>query len=119
MIGRYRTSPERMFHTYVRPQATGNRTDVRWVSLTDADGFGVGVRSSRPFEFGALPFTDRMLFDCDHLNELQRNGRITLHLDAVQAGLGTATCGPGVRPEFRVPLTTHTFEFTLYPRLSK
>lgn len=116
MIGRYRTSPERMFHTYVRPQATGNRTDVRWVSLTDAEGFGVGVRSSRPFEFGALPFTDRMLFDCEHLNELRSDGRITLHLDAVQAGVGTATCGPGVRPEFRVPLTPHTFEFTLYPR---
>ena len=115
-IGIHRTTPERMFHYYVRPQATGNRTDVRWVSLTDDEGFGIGIRSTRPFEFGALPFTDRMLDDCNHINELERSGRITLHIDAVQAGVGTATCGPGVRPEFRVPLTEQAFEFTLYPR---
>ena len=115
-IGLYATSPERMFHYYVRPQATGNRTDVRWVRLTDTAGFGLGVQSARPFEFGALPFPDRMIDACDHINQLERSGRITLHLDAVQAGVGTATCGPGVRPEFRVPLTPMSFEFTLYPR---
>ena len=116
MIGIYRTSPERMFHYYVRPQATGNRTDVRWTRLTDADGFGLGVRSPQPFEFGALPFTDREIAASSHINDLDRNGRITLHLDAWQAGVGTATCGPGVRPEFRVPLTPREFEFTLYPQ---
>ena len=26
---------ERMFHYYVKPQATGNRTDVRWMELAD------------------------------------------------------------------------------------
>ena len=115
-IGLHATTPERMFHYYVRPQATGNRTDVRWVRLSDEEGFGLGVQSPRPFEFGALPFTDRMIDACDHINQLERSGRITLHLDAVQAGVGTATCGPGVRPEFRVPLTPMEFEFTLYPR---
>ena len=28
-IGVYQTTPERMFHYYVAPQSTGNRTDVR------------------------------------------------------------------------------------------
>lgn len=116
LIGRYTTTPERMFHYYVRPQATGNRTDVRWARLTDAEGFGLGIRAPQPFEFGALPFTDRMLDANDHINGLERNGRITLHIDAVQAGVGTATCGPGVRPEFRVPVEPCDFEFTLYPQ---
>lgn len=115
-IGLYRTTPERMFHGYVRPQATGNRTDVRWLSLTDGEGFGLGIVSPHPFEFGALPFSDAEIAASDHLNELDRNGHVTLHLDAVQAGVGTATCGPGVRPEFRVPLVPTEFEFTLYPR---
>ena len=34
-IGIYHTDVERMFHYYVRPQATGNRTDVRWMQLAD------------------------------------------------------------------------------------
>lgn len=116
MIGIYRTSPERMFHPYVVPQATGNRTDVRWARLTDANGFGIGIRALRPFEFSALPFTDRMLERCRHINELDYSDNITLHVDAIQAGVGTATCGPGVRPEYRVPLTAQEFEFILYPQ---
>ena len=38
---------------------------------------------------------------------------ITIHLDAEQAGVGTATCGPGVQPQYRVPVTEQSFEFTL------
>ena len=34
-IGIYHTDAERMFHYYVRPQATGNRTDVRWMQVSD------------------------------------------------------------------------------------
>lgn len=110
-----RTTPERMFHYYVTPQATGNRTDVRWVRMTDAAGCGLLVASDRPFQFGALPFSDRMIASSDHVNQLERDGRVTVHLDAEQAGVGTATCGPGVRPEYRVPLAATHFEFTLYP----
>lgn len=34
-IALYQTTAERMFHYYVTPQSTGNRTDVRWMKLTD------------------------------------------------------------------------------------
>ena len=85
-IGIYETTPERMFHYYVVPQSTGNRTDVRWM-----------VEKAR------------------HINELERNGKITVHLDAKQAGVGTATCGPGVQSQYLVPLTKQTFDFIIYP----
>ena len=48
-------------------------------------------------------------------NELERDGLLTVHLDAEQAGVGTATCGPGVLPQYLVPLKKQSFEFTLYP----
>ena len=43
------------------------------------------------------------------------HGLLTVHLDAEQAGVGTATCGPGVLPQYLVPLRKQSFEFTLYP----
>ena len=46
---------------------------------------------------------------------LERDGLVTVHLDAEQAGVGTATCGPGVLPQYLVPLKKQSFEFTLYP----
>ncbi len=42
-IGIYHTDAERMFHYYVRPQATGNRTDVRWMQVSDELEKGLSV----------------------------------------------------------------------------
>ena len=112
-IGVYQTTPERMFHYYVTPQSTGNRTDVRWMQLTDKAGEGLFVESTRPFQFSAVPFSDNNLEKARHINELSRNGNVTIHLDAEQAGVGTATCGPGVQSQYLVPLTEQTFEFII------
>lgn len=54
-IGLYQTTAERMFHYYVTPQSTGNRTDVRWMKLTDEAGQGIFVDSNRPFQFSVIP----------------------------------------------------------------
>lgn len=114
-IGIYHTSPERMFHYYVTPQSTGNRTDVRWVSLTGKTGKGWRFASAIPFQFSALPYPDRNIDASRHIDELRRNGNVNVHLDAEQAGVGTATCGPGVRPEYRVKVEEKTFEFIIEP----
>ena len=60
-------------------------------------------------------FPDVMVEKARHINELERDGLLTVHLDAEQAGVGTATCGPGVLPKYLVPLKKQSFEFTLYP----
>lgn len=114
-IGLYQTTAERMFHYYVTPQSTGNRTDVRWAKMTDQSGSGCFFESNRPFQFSCIPFSDSLLEKARHINDLERNGKLTVHLDAEQAGVGTATCGPGVLPPYRVPLTQQKFEFVIYP----
>ena len=114
-IGVYQTTPERMFHYYVAPQSTGNRTDVRWAKLANTSGEGLFVESNRAFQFSIIPFSDVLLEKVRHINELERDGLLTVHLDAEQAGVGTATCGPGVLPQYLVPLKKQSFEFTLYP----
>lgn len=114
-IGLNQTTAERMFHYYVTPQSTGNRTDVRWTKLTDEAGQGIFIESGRPFQMSVIPFSDEQLEKARHINELERDGMLTVHLDAEQAGVGTATCGPGVLPQYLVPLKKQSFEFTLYP----
>ena len=114
-IGLYDTTVERMFHYYATPQSTANRTDVRWAKLTNQAGEGVFMESNRPFQFSIIPFSDVLLEKAHHINELERDGMMTIHLDAEQAGVGTATCGPGVLPQYLVPVKKQSFEFTLYP----
>ena len=117
-IGRYRTTAEAMFHYYVKPQATGNRTDVRWMSLSDTKN-RLMVAARSPFQFSVVPFSDSVIDRATHINQLSRDGLLTIHLDAEQSGVGTATCGPGVALKYRVPIQSATFEFVLYPVASK
>ena len=39
-IGRYEDKVENQFYWYIRPQETGNKTDVRWLTLLDSEGQG-------------------------------------------------------------------------------
>ena len=114
-IGIYHTDAERMFHYYVRPQATGNRTDVRWMQVSDELGKGLSVWGEKSFEFSVSPFTDENIDAAGHINELKRNGTVTVHLDALQSGVGTATCGPGVLAPYLVPVKEYLFSFEIRP----
>lgn len=112
-IGIYHTTPERMFHYYVTPQATGNRTDTRWVEIADSRGIGLLMDAPMPFQFSSTPFTDENINTSRHINELQRDGSVTLHLDAEQTGVGTATCGPGVAARHWIETGEKNFTFRL------
>lgn len=108
-IATYVTTPDAEFHRYIVPQATGNHTDVRWVEINDGL---LTVDSDKPFQFGITPYADANVQAAKHLNELVDDGKVTLHIDAVQTGVGTATCGPDVLPKYYVPL--EPTEFTFY-----
>jgi beta-galactosidase len=41
-------------HPYIRPQETGNKTDVRWLTLTDKDGRGIRIDGIQPLSVSAL-----------------------------------------------------------------
>ena len=117
-IGRYNTTAEAMFHYYVKPQATGNRTDVRWMSISDTRN-RLMIAAKNPFQFSVTPFSDSVIDRATHINQLSRDGLLTVHLDANQSGIGTATCGPGVAEKYRVPVKPTSFEFVLYPAMAK
>ncbi|MGL4909316.1 MAG: glycoside hydrolase family 2 TIM barrel-domain containing protein [Bacteroidales bacterium] len=114
-IGIYKTTAEDMFVPYVNPQACGNRTDVRWLKMGSEEHTGFKVISNKNFEFSALPYQDENLETATHLNQLEDRGTISVHLDSEQAGVGTATCGPGVLPAYQVKVEEKIFEFTFFP----
>ena len=115
-IGIYETCPDEMFHCYVVPQTTGNRIDVRWATLRSEEGNGLKVISGKPFQFSATPYSDANIDAATHINELVDDGSVTVHVDAEQTGVGTATCGPGVLPKYWLPIDkTYKFEFTFIP----
>lgn len=110
-IGRYESTPEADFHNYVVPQSSGNHTSVSELCLGNK---ALTVRADVPFQFSAVPYSDADLQQARHINELTPAESVNIHLDALQTGVGTATCGPDVLPKYRVPVDTT--EFTFYFR---
>ena len=95
LLGVYQDSVRREFPaTYIRPQEYGYHTDLRWLTLTDAQGHGLRVEAAgQPLCFSALPFRTE---DLDpgltkkqqHPTDLKPHGQTWLHLDLAQRGVG-------------------------------
>ena len=101
-VGVYSGTVDDQYVPYIMPQENGNKTDVRWVSLTDEKGIGLLAVGMPLLEVSAHHFTAEDLTKAEHTFELKRREDITLNLDCKQSGLGGASCGPDTLPKYLV-----------------
>ncbi|GAG80912.1 unnamed protein product, partial [marine sediment metagenome] len=89
-IGIFSGLVENLIHPYVRPQENANRTDVRWVALTNKNGDGLLISDigGTNLSIGAWPYTMEDLENATHDHELPRRENITLNIDYKQQGVG-------------------------------
>ncbi|THF79863.1 glycoside hydrolase family 2 TIM barrel-domain containing protein [Cohnella fermenti] len=93
-LGVYGGTVSEQFVPYIRPQENGNKADVRWVRLEDAEGFGLRATAvGAPVNAGAHHYSAADLADAKHDFELTARGETILKLDAAQSGLGNHSCG--------------------------
>ena len=113
-IGHYIAPTEDLFHQYVRPQAAGNRMETRYVSLFNKENKKMfsAKWEGQNFQFSIYPYSDNIIEQAKHINELQPAEYYTLNIDHAQSGLGTATCGPGI--DEKNLLTQKTFFHVLH-----
>ncbi len=98
---------------YVRPQETGNKEDVRWLTLTDADGRGLMVvAEGEPMAVSALHYSSADLTGLRHAHQLKARPEVVLSLDARQCGLGNSSCGPGVLEKYAVPVQPYSLKLS-------
>jgi beta-galactosidase len=112
-VGRWTTDVDASQTPYVYPQENGNRAEVRWLSLTDAEGAGLLVRGAPTIDFSARRWTDEQLAAARHPIDLVPGDRLWLNLDHAHSGVGSASCGPGVLPAYELPATPTTFSVLL------
>lgn len=122
-LGRYHSTVDAEYVPYIHPQEHGNKTDVRWVALTNAFGAGI-LATVHPFADGAPApllnvsaqhLTAHDLAAAAHTFELPRREEITLNLDAAQAGVGSEACGPGVLPAYELTARVYRWRMLLRP----
>jgi beta-galactosidase len=101
-MGIWTGTVDEQYIPYPRPQETGTKTDIRWLSLTKTDGTGLLVVADQPIAASALHYTADDLDKAQHTYELKARNEVILSLDARHSGLGNASCGPGVLPCYEV-----------------
>jgi beta-galactosidase/beta-glucuronidase len=114
-ISIYHSGVDDQYHPYVFPQETGNKTDVRWIALTDETGYGLMAVGKQPMEATALHFTAEDLTIANHTYELKPRPEVILNLDWKQTGLGGNSCGPGTLPQYRIFPEPVDFNIVLRP----
>ncbi|HIQ05349.1 MAG TPA: DUF4981 domain-containing protein, partial [Anaerolineae bacterium] len=116
-VGIYGGTVDEQYVPYITPQENGNKTDVRWVALTNRAGLGLLVVGMPWFNVSAHHFTTQDLTEAKHTYELTRRDDITLNLDYAQCGLGNGSCGPGVLPQYLPEAYEYHFRMRLQPFL--
>jgi hypothetical protein len=114
-IGLYHGTVHDQYVPYVVPEENGNKTDVRWVTLTDEQGRGLKISGAPLLEVSAHHYTTENLTRAQHTNELVWRQSITLNVDQRQRGLGGASCGPDTLPEYEILPETTQFSLVLTP----
>lgn len=93
-VGRYSSKVEDLYVPYIYPQENGNRTDIRWLTLTNKYGTGILATADHLFNFTAHNFTSKDLEKAQHIDEIEMRDEITLNIDYKHMGIGSASCGP-------------------------
>jgi beta-galactosidase len=115
-VGLYSGRVRDLLYQYARPQEHGNRTDVRWVTLLNADGAGLLVIGLPLLEVSAWPYTMIDLENARHPNELPLRDTVTVNLDLGQMGVG-GDDGWGARPHphYSLPCRPYWYRYRIRP----
>ena len=114
------------FYPYIRPQESGNKTDVRWATLCDSEGSGLKVIGMQPLNVSALDVSQESLDPGAskrqrHLNDVvQDQERNYLNIDLAQKGLGGDTSwGATPHEPYRLKAKEYNYAFRLIPILTR
>ena len=117
--GVFEATPVTLFEPYIKPQENGNHHDCDWASL-QGDGVTFAAYTARDdgrgFDFQALPYTAEEMTVKRHASELEAETDSTVVcLDYRQSGVGSNSCGPELRKEYRLDAERFTFRIALKP----
>jgi beta-galactosidase len=127
-LGVYESKVADEYFPYIRPQESGNHTDIRWFRVLDAKGRGFEFYGNAPMEVSALNY---LLEDLDdgpvrdravghHSGDLVERPLTQVHIQQKQMGMGCVNSwGAWPLPDYLVPYQDYDFSFVIKPVKSK
>lgn len=120
-IGIYQGEVEDLAYDYIRPQENGNRSDLRWATLTNSAGVGLKISGTPSFDFSAhhQPLSD---FDPGmekaqrHYTDIVKRDLVNVNVDYKQTGVGGDNSWGAIAWEkYQLPPQNYSYSFLLSP----
>ena len=113
-IGLYKTTVTDNFENYIRPQENGAHYGCRFADVSFVYGQGLYFSADK-FSLSASHYTPERLTEAAHSFELTPDRDTTVIIDYRNAGIGSASCGPELLPEYRISENEINFTFNVKP----
>ena len=116
-IGIFSGSVDEQWVEYSRPQANGNKTDVRWVTMTDKKGNGLLFSAEgAPLSVGAKFYSKETIENSKYSFQMERSEDIYLNIDHKQLGVGgDDSWGATAHPEYQLSDKEYTYSYRIRP----
>ena len=118
--GLYHSTVTDQWTGYIKPQETGNKEEVRFISLTADDGTGLMVVAPEQMSATVGHWRARSIYTSNdnrkkHPYEVSFVKPAVVCIDAAMRALGNASCGPDVLDKYELKAQTTTFSFLILP----
>lgn len=105
-LGIYKSEVKKQMSQYVIPQECGNKTDTRWIKITNDKEEGLLIKADwkENFEFSALPYTVHEIENAYHHYDLPNSDYTVLNINKIQMGVGgDDSWGAKTHDEYLIP----------------
>ncbi len=87
-VGIYQDTVMGSWVDYSRPQENGNKADIRWIQITNDEGYGIKVEASETFSANILPYSAQQMENTDYSWQFPAPTVHYLNIDYAQLGVG-------------------------------
>lgn len=116
-IGRFNTTADEMFEDYIKPQENGSRHGCHEITVENSV-LGLKVEKlNKTLAFNLSHYTQEELTQKTHNYQLEKSEYTVFCLDYAQSGVGSNSCGPELKEEYRIDEKEFNFSFVLTPYL--
>ena len=115
-VGIYESTVENMQENYIKPQDNGNHGGTKWLRLYDENGRGVEILGAPKFSFSVHEYTQDLLCQAKHREDLRPQNTTFLSVDGFMRGAGSNACGPDALEKYRFTFKDEIeFKFVMKP----
>ena len=120
-LGIFKSTVSDQYYPYVRPQENGNKTDVRWWRVTNAEGKGLEFCSDAPLSMSSLNYTTADLDEGPqkhnvHAGDLTPRPFTVVHIDKTQYGLACVNSwGATPLEQYKLHYGDYSYSFVIRP----